>query len=175
MFTRTSTFEIIVARLVSTNSLILVHSADTVALRPATKGDFDFLWRLHRATMKPYVEETWGWDEEWQRQHFADHFDAERLHVVEKGGERIGRFAVERGDEGLFIASIEIAPAHQRAGIGTALIGRVLRKADAAALPVTLRVLKANPARRLYERLGFARTAETETHFIMKRAPNPPA
>jgi ribosomal protein S18 acetylase RimI-like enzyme len=38
--------------------------------------------------------------------------------------------------------------------------------------PIRLFVLKVNPARRLYERLGFQVLEETETHYVMRRNPN---
>ena len=40
-------------------------------------------------------------------------------------------------------------------GIGTALVEQVIADAEARAVPVRLGVLEHNPARRLYERLGF--------------------
>ncbi|HEX3137927.1 MAG TPA: hypothetical protein VHT22_09975, partial [Casimicrobiaceae bacterium] len=41
------------------------------ALRQATAGDEGFLYELHREAMREYVEITWGWNEAWQRTHFA--------------------------------------------------------------------------------------------------------
>ena len=38
----------------------------------------------------------------------------------------------------------------------------------AAGLPVRLRVFRVNPASRLYERLGFVATGETDTHVLME-------
>jgi hypothetical protein len=38
-------------------------------------------------------------------------------------------------------------------------------------LPVTMCVLKFNPARRLYERSGFAIVGEIETHYPMEALP----
>jgi RimJ/RimL family protein N-acetyltransferase len=90
-------------------------------MRPATADDFDFLYRLHRTTLKEYVAQTWGWDE--------------------------GR---------------------QRQGIGTSVIQQVLDEARRSGKPVALQVLKVNPARRLYERLGFSVTGENETLYFMK-------
>jgi hypothetical protein len=31
---------------------------------------FLFLYELHRLALGPYIEQTWGWDENWQRDHF---------------------------------------------------------------------------------------------------------
>jgi ribosomal protein S18 acetylase RimI-like enzyme len=59
--------------------------------------------------------------------------------------------------------------AHQNRGIGTEVIRSVIAEAkrttDGA---FDLSVLKVNPARRLYERLGFGVIEETKHHFRMK-------
>jgi hypothetical protein len=49
------------------------------------------------------------------------------------------------------------------------LIRRLCDQADAANLPLELQVLKVNPARRLYERLGLTVIGETDTHYLMQR------
>jgi len=56
--------------------------------------------------------------------------------------------------------------------LGAALVRGVTAVADVRGLPVRLQVLKINPARRLYERLGFVVTGETETHDLMARPPS---
>jgi ribosomal protein S18 acetylase RimI-like enzyme len=39
-------------------------------------------------------------------------------------------------------------------------------------IPIALQVLRSNhPAKRLYERLGFEVTGETETHYLMQARP----
>lgn len=44
-------------------------------LRPATAEDYDFLFALHRAAMREYIEPIWGWHEEWQEEYFRKKFD----------------------------------------------------------------------------------------------------
>jgi len=39
-------------------------------LRPAEDADHQFLYELHRLTMRDVIEKTWGWDEAWQRTDF---------------------------------------------------------------------------------------------------------
>jgi GNAT superfamily N-acetyltransferase len=141
-----------------------------ISLRPATDGDYDFLWWLHCATMTPYVEKTWGWDEQWQAKYFRDHFDPTTRQIIEGGGVPIGCISVERREACIFLATIETAPDYQSQGIGTKLIQGLCSEADGKGVPVELRVLKANPARRLYERLAFAVVGETATHYLMRRA-----
>ncbi|MEE9280835.1 MAG: GNAT family N-acetyltransferase [Myxococcota bacterium] len=47
------------------------------------------------------------------------------------------------------------------------MIRFVLARGARRGVPVTLKVLRVNPARELYERLGFSVTGETREHFQM--------
>jgi ribosomal protein S18 acetylase RimI-like enzyme len=72
---------------------------------------------------------------------------------------------------GWVVVQLQITPALQRRGICERALQSVLRAAQADALPVTLEVLKGNPAKRLDERLGFEIVGEDERQFHMRRAP----
>jgi ribosomal protein S18 acetylase RimI-like enzyme len=117
------------------------------------------------------VAKTWGqWDEPWQRDYFREHFDCAHRQVIELDQRPIGFLDVVYDAGHVFLAAIEIAPANQRQGIGTALIRDILANAAALRLPVWLQVLRVNDrARALYERLGFVETGETKTHFLMQK------
>jgi ribosomal protein S18 acetylase RimI-like enzyme len=136
-------------------------------LRPATDADRAFCWQLHVRTMRAYVEATWGWDEADQRARFDAAFDPAALRIVELDGVTAGALKVDMNGVPVRLLSIAIAPSQQRRGLGAALIGHVIREADGA--PVWLQVLKVNPARSLYERLGFVVSGETPTHWQMLR------
>ena len=142
-----------------------------VELRAARQEDAEFLFGLLKATMQAYVAQIWGWDEEWQRAYFLERFDPSQERIVVLEGQDIGVLATEEREDELFLAKISILPGYQRRGIGTELIGSVLDRAFGRGVPVTLRVLKVNPARRLYERLGFVAVGETETHYLMESRP----
>ncbi|RFU48403.1 N-acetyltransferase [Paraburkholderia sp. DHOC27] len=58
-------------------------------------------------------------------------------------------------------------PSHQRLGIGTALLKRLIAQAHADRKPIRLRVLRVNPARQLYERNGFTIDRSTEERHFM--------
>ena len=68
---------------------------------------------------------------------------------------------------GMGLAPMAVLPEFQRRGIGTKLIAELVSRAQQRHVPVQLRVLKCNPARVLYERLGFQLAGETETHIVM--------
>jgi ribosomal protein S18 acetylase RimI-like enzyme len=142
-----------------------------MTLRPAATNDKEFLWWLHQATMREYVDKTWGWDDNWQRERFDAGFDPNTLQIIEADHETIGYISVQRKPEEIFLTSIEIAPGFQNRGIATQLILELFAEADLSRKPVRLFVLKVNPARRLYERLGFECVEETNTHYVMRRWP----
>ena len=144
-----------------------------VTLRVATIDDADFLFRLHRTAMQTYVAQTWGaWDEGWQLQHFQQHFDPATCQVIMLHGQDIGLISVVRQGTGMFLSNIELFPAYQGRGIGTYLIKTLLDEANQKGVALKLQVLKVNPARQLYERLGFAISGETATHYQMSAIPS---
>jgi ribosomal protein S18 acetylase RimI-like enzyme len=72
-------------------------------------------------------------------------------------------------DHALYLEQIFIDAASQRRGIGTATIRGLIDRATRSGQPITLGVVKTNPARRLYERLGFCITHEDNRKFYMRR------
>ena len=146
----------------------------SITLRPATWEDADFLYHLHRASLKEYVEQTYGkWDDEWQRQHFRQHLNPDACQVIVSEGQDVGVVCQVEREEEVFLSILKVLPEYQGRGIGTSIIQSVLREAHRKGMPVALQVLKVNPARRLYERLGFVTTGETETHYQMRATPVP--
>jgi ribosomal protein S18 acetylase RimI-like enzyme len=143
-----------------------------VTLRPAVSADYDFLYDLHRQTLKRAIQETWGWDEAWQRAHFQQHFDLTGKNIIQQNGRDIGCLKVLDEGDHIFLSYIAITPEFQNRGIGTRLIREVLAKGGRSGKPVTLKVLKNNPARVLYERLGFVITKSTDTHYLMEAEPS---
>jgi ribosomal protein S18 acetylase RimI-like enzyme len=140
-----------------------------ISLRSITNTDLEFLWRLHNLALKKYIEETWGWDEEWQRRHFDERFDPNNGRIIVVNGADAGYWWVNERPDEIFLVSIHLLPEFQRRGIGTRLIRSLI---DNSYKAVRLKVLKVNPARRLYERLGFSISGDLETHFEMTRPPD---
>jgi GNAT superfamily N-acetyltransferase len=128
------------------------------ALRGAQRNDEDFLFALHRDAMRAYVDATWGWDEAWQRAHFAASYAPERQAVIVHGGSvlsDVGRISLTRHWRKIFLRDIELMGPERNHGVGSAIITAVLAMARDSDRYVELRVLRCNPAQRLYMRLGF--------------------
>ena len=142
-----------------------------VSFRQIVSDDFDFLWRLHNAALKEYVEKTWGWDEGRQRELFAEGFNTNNGKIIVVDGADAGYLWTIEKEAETFLVSIRLLPEFQNVGIGTKVIEDMLAKSKKL---VRLQVMKINPAQNLYKRLGFETIGETETHFLMQtRSKNP--
>ncbi len=72
---------------------------------------------------------------------------------------------------GILLLLIYVVPSMQRKGIGSGVIQALLQLGRQKSQPVTLAVMKINPARALYERLGFRTTHEDEYKVYMRADP----
>jgi len=138
-------------------------------LRPASERDREFLYALHRSTMRDVIEQTWGWDDAWQRADFDRRFRQFRVSVIEAGSRSVGSLWLEQRPDSLYIHELQVTPPQQGRGIGTAVIEMVIEQGASRGLPIDLSVVPANPrARDLYERLGFRVTC-VEPPFMRMR------
>jgi GNAT superfamily N-acetyltransferase len=123
-----------------------------VRLRPASESDREFFRETRRDGFLPLVPD---WDDAAMRAQADREFDELPVQIIEEGGAPIGYLcAVDRPDR-VWLDEIVLVAAARGRGLGTALVERVIRDAEARGVPVRLGVLEHNPARRLYERLGF--------------------
>ena len=141
------------------------------AFRPGTSQDYEFFRCLHRDTLKEYVAQIWGWDEAVQEKFVRERFDPHKFQVIQSEGKDIGVMQLEVRPDEWFLAKILLVPRCQRQGWGSQILRDLIAKADHQEVPITLTVLKPNPARNLYERLGFVVTRQDEVRYHMRRAP----
>lgn len=132
-----------------------------IDLRPASLEDLPFLLTLRRLTMTEHLQRVGApTDDEAHDRRIRAHF--EDAMIVCEGATAIGVLKVTRSAGEWHVHQIQILPARQGQGIGEAVLRELLSDAARAHVPVSLSVLRGNPARRLYERLGFRLGSETE-------------
>jgi len=157
-----------------------------VSYRPMGDGDLPFVAELYASTRREEVART-GWPAEMQeaflrQQHEAQHShyslhyaDAEWL-IVERAGQPVGRLYLRDPPEALHIVDISLLPQIRGQGIGGAILRDVLGQARELGKDVSIHVEKFNPARRLYERLGFETVEDKGIYDLMEaRLGNPAA
>jgi ribosomal protein S18 acetylase RimI-like enzyme len=125
-----------------------------LSLRPAVEADIPFLLALRDATMtRHFIASGVSVTLDDHRVRLLHRYESAQ--VIERGGAPAGIFKVTRDGREWVLLQIQLAQELQGQGIGQALITELIAEARAAGASLTLRVLHQNPARQLYERLGF--------------------
>jgi ribosomal protein S18 acetylase RimI-like enzyme len=138
--------------------------------RPATPQDIPFLLDLRQRTMNGHVLASGG--EVSDAHHMARLMHRfECAEILLHDGAPVGLLKVSRDPHEWVVIQIQLAPGYQGGGIGTGLLAEVIDQAARAGVDLTLSVLKANPAKALYERFGFVVERESEISFEMRRKP----
>jgi GNAT superfamily N-acetyltransferase len=150
-----------------------------LSLRAARADDAEFLFELYCDTRREEMA-PWGWSAEQARSFLSFQFKAQQSHyeagyegadhkIILIEGREAGRILVLKTTAEFCLVDIALMSEHRGKGVGAALIRDLLDEAGRAGLPVTLYVLKGNPAARLYERLGFRFVKDTGAHLKMER------
>jgi ribosomal protein S18 acetylase RimI-like enzyme len=152
-----------------------------ITLRPVRPEDRDFLFSVYASTR---VEELAPvpWTEEQKAGFLRMQFDAQTTYwgeqypeaafsIVEVDGVPAGRSYVQRWPKEIRLVDIALLPDFRRRGIGTALLERLFVEGRERRLPVTIHVEIFNPARALYERLGFVARGEQGMYVLMEWKP----
>lgn len=150
-----------------------------------TTADEPFLRRVYASTRTeelapvPWTDEQKGafLDQQFDAQdhHYRTYYPGLELLVVELDDEAIGRlYRCILGGE-LRVLDIALLPPWRNRGHGSRLLDGILAEAAAAGIPVTLYVEAHNPARRLYDRLGFVLMEEGDVYDLLEWRPPPSA
>lgn len=157
------------------------------ALRPVTPADQAFLLQVYASTRADELALT-GWDtatrEAFVRQqaqaqvaHYQGHWP-DALHQViscqdpgPQGNDwhDVGRLWLNLHADASHVLDIALLAEWRGRGLGQMVLRRVMREAAACGRDVTIYVEAGNPARRLYDRLGFLPIGQPDgLHQLMR-------
>ena len=150
-------------------------------LRAATPADREFLLAVYAGVREAELSQV-RWPAGAKEAFVAQQFDAQDRYyreyykgasfdVIEVDGRPAGRLYVDRWPAEIRIVDIALAPEFRGQGVGTQLLRELIAEAQASGRPVTIHVEQGNPARRLYERMGFAPVAERGHNTLMAAGP----
>jgi ribosomal protein S18 acetylase RimI-like enzyme len=103
-----------------------------------------------------------------QQRHYTRAYPDASFQVIVVDGEAAGRLSVARSPKEIHVIDIALLPAFRGRGVGTALMENVLAEASASGAAVTAHVLRDNPARRWYLRLGFAFVEDRDPYLFLR-------
>jgi ribosomal protein S18 acetylase RimI-like enzyme len=139
-----------------------------IARRPARSGDFDFCARLYFSGMEETIRRL-KLDMVAQNRNLRERWSVEEVRIITSDGVDAGWMQSSIKDGARYLEQIFIDTPFQSRGIGTGIINGLIDEAKLDQRPVTLGVVKTNPALRLYKRLGFRVTHEDDRKFYMRR------
>jgi RimJ/RimL family protein N-acetyltransferase len=144
-------------------------------LRPATSADAEELFRIHLEAMGPYLPLAFAdWSEAADREHHQQWMQDGRAQAIVVDDRIAGSFELVRHEDALWLRRLELDPGLHGRGLGTQILEDVQQQAGGQALRVVLDVFVHNPARRLYERLGFVEVGREGPSIKMEWRPHEP-
>ena len=142
-----------------------------VTLRPAVNADFEACRRTYFAETD-WINERLQLNRDEQESMFQKLWTPSQVCMIQADGIDVGWLQTVVSKSEHMLGQIFVDAPHQRRGIGTEVLRRIVEEASRLQLPIRLAVVKFNPSRRLYERLGFRVTREDERKVYMSREPD---
>ena len=93
------------------------------------------------------------------------------IRIITLAGADVGMIKVRREADTWHLVQIQLLPRHQGQGIGRRVVSDLVEDAQQKSAAVELSVLKINPAKRLYDSLGFRVISESEHSYEMRIDP----
>ncbi|HEX2748265.1 MAG TPA: GNAT family N-acetyltransferase [Verrucomicrobiales bacterium] len=157
-----------------------------VSFRPVSTADRMLLLRIYASSREQEMALVpWTGAEkaafleqqfDFQDRHYRTAFEGAEFSIIAIRGEDAGRLIVHRGEASIELMDITLLPPWRNQGLGTGIIRELMEEASGSEKSLRLWVEQFNPARRLYERLGFAHESDHGIHleFVFSRRPAQP-
>jgi ribosomal protein S18 acetylase RimI-like enzyme len=148
----------------------------SITLRPATAEDTAFLQKVFASTRDEFqmliadegqLAALISMQFNFQQQQYRDGYPDARDNIILLRQEPIGRVFVHENHRAVTLVDIALLPEHRKLGFGKQLLDDLLTHAASVAKPVRLHVMRTNPARKLYQRLGFQEISEDSMYYEM--------
>jgi ribosomal protein S18 acetylase RimI-like enzyme len=152
-----------------------------ISIRPISEADMPFLRQVYISTRLEEVRRT-GWTQVQieafltsqfllQHQHYQQHYTTAVFLILQHNGHDIGRLYLDVWPTEWRIVDIALLPKFRNQGFGTKLLRTLISLAHADTKPITIHVEYENPARRLYDRLGFVQIDEQGVYLLLEKRP----
>lgn len=149
-------------------ALSILLNSQSLQLVSAGIKNQDFIFNTFKEALKEYVEWAWGWDDAQQRRSLFAAAPIQEFRIICLDDEPVGALLLQRRANDHYLRTIFLQPNHRRHGIGQWVIDKLQQQAASEVKPLQLRVIRTNPAQRLYERMGFATLQAEEKTLLMQ-------
>ena len=106
-----------------------------------------------------------------QHHHYHEHYPGAEFLIIEQGGVPVGRLYRVEWPREIRVMDISLMPEARGQGIGGAVLSGIREEARRLGKAVSIHVEKHNPARKLYERLGFTVVEDKGVYDLLEWHP----
>ena len=156
-------------------------NSSMIQLRPAEEKDNLFIETVYRTTREDELNLT-NWPELQKKAfitmqsmaqlaEYKKNYPGAAYQLIMYKKKPAGRFYTWENDNEIRLIDITLLPQFRGKGIGTSLLGELIKKSNKVQKKISLHVDPVNPALRLYRRLGFIRIKNNGRHYYMERTP----
>ena len=140
-----------------------------IEFRKCKQDDVSFILELKELGMKWYIEKIYGWNIEIQKEktkrEIEKFIDTMKIIVVDNQDIGVTNFFEDKGK--YHVGLIIVHPDYQGKGIATKIINDYIDIAKKEQKEILIKTYKCNPAKKLYEKLGFKQYDEDDTHVYL--------
>ncbi|MBL8496866.1 N-acetyltransferase [Nitrosomonas sp. JL21] len=136
-------------------------------LRPARSEDYSYCYRLTKRNMFELFCRHWG---SWVPQEFRRRLVYKNVIMVFIDGKRAGYINVIKESLPLYIVNFQLSSLWQNKGIGTNILKYLFVHYPDCCIQLT--TFEDNPAKRLYERMGFVIIEKNGMTIKMEKRPH---
>ncbi|MCE7065178.1 GNAT family N-acetyltransferase [Dyadobacter sp. CY326] len=146
----------------------------SIHLRRIAQRDMPSLLAIYASTRQAELEKVPQWSETMKTEFIKSQFEAQHNHyqrnysgadfwVICKNKSNAGRLYFHENFQGrgMRIIDITLLPSYQNCGIGTSILQDLMQLSAQLERPLSIHVESFNPAKNLYNRLGFKKISET--------------
>lgn len=150
----------------------------TLSLRPIRDEDLVVLSEIYGSTREEELKQVTYWSEQdkkafIQQQFMAQHdyyqknYVGAAFYLIVQHKTPIGRLYIHENyqEKGVRIIDAALLPNWQKKGVGKSILEDILAKGNSLKRNVSIHVEAFNPAKHLYERLGFEKISETNAVY----------
>ena len=141
-----------------------------LSFRGVSYDDCEYILNMKELCLKWYIEIIYGWDTNIQREKTKEELEKHKddMRIIVKDNKDIGVTTFYEENNEYVVGLIMVDPELQGLGIGTKIISEYIDIAKEDKKRIIIKTYKLNPAKRLYERLGFKIYKEDNTHVHLE-------
>ena len=132
--------------------------------------DLEFILKLKELGLKWYIEIIYGWDIDVQREKTKKELDRfiDNMKIIQVDNKDIGVTTFFKEKEYYCVGLTIVHPDYQNKGIASDIIKKYINTAKEDNIKIIIKTYKENPAKNLYEKLGFKKYDEDDTHIYLE-------